>query len=97
MSPYLVHYHPSVLKEDLPGLDPPIRRRIQLAIENRLTQNPVAYSDPLRQTLQGYRRLRVGDWRVIFSVEQSEVWILRIGHRREVYQQALRRKDVWKP
>lgn len=30
-------------------------------------------------------RLRVGDWRVVFEVEDERLEVVRIGHRREVY------------
>lgn len=30
-------------------------------------------------------RLRVGDWRVVFSVEGDLMTVERVGHRREVY------------
>lgn len=33
---------------------------------------------------KGYR-LRVGDWRVVFNVDNEVIEVLRIGHRREVY------------
>jgi mRNA interferase RelE/StbE len=36
--------------------------------------------------LKGYWKLRVGDWRVIYKIEARTVTILRIGHRREVYE-----------
>jgi mRNA interferase RelE/StbE len=36
----------------------------------------------------GYRRYRVGDWRVIYRVEDadSRVYVVAIAHRREVYE-----------
>ena len=34
---------------------------------------------------QGYFRLRVGDYRVIFSIAGEELTISRIGHRSDVY------------
>ena len=35
----------------------------------------------------GYLRYRVGDWRLIYRVEDAtnRVYILTIGHRREIY------------
>ena len=32
-------------------------------------------------------RIRIGDYRVIYSIENSAltIWIVRIGHRKEVY------------
>lgn len=33
------------------------------------------------------RRLRVGDYRVIYTLDQGElvVWVVHVGHRRDVY------------
>jgi len=33
----------------------------------------------------GFFRLRIGDYRVIFSVLAEEITISRVGHRSEVY------------
>ena len=43
------------------------------------------------QETEGYRdiwRLRVGDWRVIYSIDDAArvVSILRVAHRRDVYE-----------
>jgi mRNA interferase RelE/StbE len=42
------------------------------------------------QKLKGYKgqwRLRVGDWRVVYIIDDAakRVRITRVGHRREVY------------
>lgn len=36
---------------------------------------------------EGFLRLRVGDYRVIYQVipRRSEILVLKVGHRREVY------------
>ncbi len=47
---------------------------------------PQEFGEPLRRTLKGYWKLRVGDYRVIYKVIGITVLILRIGHRREVYE-----------
>lgn len=43
---------------------------------------------PVRQQelLAGLRKLRVGDYRVIYAILGSQVLVLRIGHRREIYE-----------
>ena len=39
------------------------------------------------QGSEGYYRLRVGDYRVVYAIEHAVLLVLvvRIGHRREVY------------
>ena len=88
---YKVFYHPDVLKEDLQNIPANIKVRIRKAIETRLLKDPVMFGQPLRQSLKGHRKLRVGDWRVIYRVEHSNIVILMIGSRKDVYQEVFRR------
>jgi mRNA interferase RelE/StbE len=78
-------YHPDVKRSDLPKIDVRNRAMIKRAIENRLATQPEAYGKPLRRTLKGYWKLRVGDYRVIFKVSSDDILILGIIHRKEVY------------
>ena len=78
-------YHPEV-QEDIARLDERFKKRIKAAIENRLAVAPHQYGEPLRKTLKGYWKLRVGDYRVVFKIAGSEVWIFGIIHRKEVYE-----------
>ena len=82
---YVVLYHPAVQREDIPRIAPDQRSRVARAVEARLTTEPQRYGEPLRQTLKGYWKLRVGDYRVVFRVMGEAVWIYAITHRREVY------------
>ena len=88
---YELRYHPQVKRSDLPRIDRTAKERIRTAIETRLTQSPEYYSEPLRKTLKPYRKLRVGDYRVIFRVNENIVFILAVLHRKEAYQRARRR------
>ncbi len=56
-----------------------------MAIEERLLKEPLKYGQPLKRSLRGYRKLRVGDYRIIFRVDKNAVVALKIGHRKEVY------------
>jgi mRNA interferase RelE/StbE len=82
---YTLRYHPSVKTEDLPKLDKRTAARIREAIETQLLTAPEEYGEPLRRTLKGYWKLRVGDYRVVFRVRDSDILILGIIHRKEVY------------
>lgn len=46
---------------------------------------------PLRKTLRGYWKLRVGDHRVVYKIEGEEVLILGIQHRKTVYEDIVQR------
>jgi mRNA interferase RelE/StbE len=82
---FTLHYHPAVRVEDLPLIDRRAKDRIRKAIEERLQRAPQDYGEPLRKSLKGYWKLRVGDYRVVFKLIESEVWILGIRHRKSVY------------
>ncbi|TSC75302.1 MAG: cytotoxic translational repressor of toxin-antitoxin stability system [Parcubacteria group bacterium Gr01-1014_30] len=84
-------YHELVVKEDIPRLSLEWREKIKRAIENRLTTRPEAYGKPLRQSLKGYRKLRVGDWRVIFRIDGKTIKIFIIQHRSVVYKMIQKR------
>jgi len=88
---YRLLYHPAVLREDLPRISSDQKQKIQSAIETRLLEDPVIAGKPLRQSLKGHRKLRVGDWRIIYRIDKKDIIILKIGHRREIYQRAARR------
>ena len=88
---YQLVYHPEV-KEDIKEFPRNIKERISTAIEKRLQVDPVYYGDPLRRSLKGFRKLRVGDYRVIYYIGGKTVFILKIGHRKDVYQDVLSRQ-----
>ena len=88
---YKLRYHPSVKEKDLAKINETIKKRIRIAIENRLMVDPVKYGEPLRRTLKGYRRLRVGDYRIVYKIEQEDLLILGICHRKDIYKKAKKR------
>jgi mRNA interferase RelE/StbE len=86
-----LRYHPDVRDIDIPRLNETLKRRIRKAIEERLSISPQQYGNPLRKTLRGYWKLRVGDYRIVYKVEGNEVWILAIISRKEVYTKIIKR------
>jgi mRNA interferase RelE/StbE len=89
--PFILKYHPAVRTDDIPVLNTDIRLRIRTAIEARLSAAPHEYGEPLRKTLKGYWKLRVGDYRVVYLIEDQNVLIIGIRHRKEVYKLMERR------
>ena len=84
---YKIQYLESVVRDDIPGLSATAKRQIRAAIDRKLGSHPVEFGKPLRYSFRGARRLRVGDYRVIYSVEPPDVVVVvKIGHRREVYE-----------
>ena len=83
---FVIRYHQQVVKEDIPVLPKKVRARIQKAIEEKLVTRPEVFGKPLRRSLKGYRKLRVGDYRVIFRIDERTVKIFVIRHRSVVYE-----------
>lgn len=71
--------------KDLERVSKSDRLRIVDAID-RLAEHPLVGS-ALKGDLRGLRRLRVGDYRVIYEVRNNDlvVLVVRIAHRRDVY------------
>lgn len=82
---YRIVYHRQVITHDIPLLSKEWRGKIRSAIETKLVSHPEVFGIPLRNTLKGYRKLRVGDYRVIFRIESKTVLIFVISHRSNVY------------
>jgi len=50
-----------------------------------LTENPLRMSKPLSDEWAGCRSARRGSYRVIFSIDDEQVTVLRIGYRAHIY------------
>ena len=74
-----------VAVEDLDQLPQNIRARLLRAIEQRLATAPSRYGVRLRQSLTGLWKLRVGDYRIVYELEEMKVTIWAIRHRKHVY------------
>ena len=78
-----ITYKKSVQK-DLAKLGHAEVRRILDRIEKDLSARADGYP-VLKGQFAGVRKLRVGDYRVVFAILGTQVLILRIGHRGEIY------------
>ena len=88
---YKIFYHHLIIKEDVPELNNDILKRIKTAIETRLLTAPEKHGLPLRKTLKGYWKLRVGDYRIVYWIVKGEIHVLAMCHRSKVYKIALSR------
>ncbi len=80
---FQINYKRSVLK-DLKKIDKNSVERIIREIESKLVNDP-EIGEALAGQFKGMFKLRIGDWRVIYSIHQESVLILRIGPRHSVY------------
>jgi len=83
---YLIKFEQRVIDEDLPSIPMPYKEQIKKAIRERLTEEPVKLGKPLRYSLLGFRRLRVGNWRIVYRVNGEVVEIVKIGNRKDIYE-----------
>ncbi len=83
---YKLAFHPNVAK-DLKSLDKSTRQRVLNKMQWLLEHVEDVRHEPLTAQWEGTHRLRVGDYRVIYAVDQAErrVIIYAVGHRREIY------------
>lgn len=86
-----IQYHETVVKEDVPKLSSDWKAKIKSAIKNKLSEHPEIFGKPLRKSLKGYRKLRVGDYRVIFRIEEKTIKIFAIQHRSIIYKIIIKR------
>lgn len=84
--PYTVEFLKTA-EEELAELPKDTQRRILKRIEGLKSDPRPAGAEPLKGP-EKFLRVRVGDYRVIYSVEGKRlvVLIIRIGHRKEVYE-----------
>ena len=82
-----VTYKESVQK-DLKKISKDIQYIIRRAIEEKLMTDPLKFGLPLRRNLKGYMKLRVGDYRIVYSISKKTVTVhvIKIGHRQDVYE-----------
>ena len=86
---YNVVYKKSVI-HDLKKLSKAESRKILDQIEKELSKKPDTHP-ALKGQFGGLRRLRVGDYRVIYAILENDVIILRIAHRRDVYKKNIQK------
>ncbi|MBI4034745.1 type II toxin-antitoxin system RelE/ParE family toxin [Candidatus Saccharibacteria bacterium] len=86
-----IEFRKEVIEADLPKIDIVWQKKIKQAIQSKLSAQPQLYGKPLRRSLKNYRKLRVGNYRIIFSIDGSIVKIFAIQHRSEVYKQSVKR------
>ncbi len=80
---YNVVYKKSVHR-DLKKLSKAEVSHILDQIEQELTKKPES-CPVLKGQFAGLRKYRIGDYRVIYALVGTDILVLRIGHRRDVY------------
>ncbi len=83
---YNAIWHEGTLK-DLKKLNRTSAKKIVAKVKNYLIQDPVKLGTPLKGNLKGLYRYRIGEYRVIYVIDQAEkkIIILNVKHRRKIY------------
>ena len=82
---YIVIFRPQAEKEYKK-----LSRSVQIQIRNKLkyylsADNPLSFAAYLKDSSLGTYRYRIGDYRVIFDVQDDKLIILTLGNRRDIY------------
>jgi mRNA interferase RelE/StbE len=82
---YKIEYAKGVVK-DLKGLPKETKTKALSIIEQILAAEPRS-GKPLTGPYKGLWKYRIGDYRIIYSIEDKRlvVFVLRIRHRKDVY------------
>lgn len=75
---FRITYKTSVFR-DLKKLGKKESERILDQIEQQLSLDPESFPE-LKGKFAGLRKMRLGDYRVIYAILEDEILILRIGH-----------------
>ena len=70
--------------KELYKLEPIISRRIVKKV-GELKENPYTKDIIKLKGEEGFR-LRVGDYRIIIAIEKDTILVLKIGHRKNIYE-----------
>ena len=77
----LVYTHRAA--RDISGLEANVQKRIGKAL-NRYVEEPLQYASKLTDAALGTYRFRIGDYRVVFDIEDENIVVLRVSHRRDI-------------
>lgn len=73
-------------RQEIKKLSPDIQERIIDKLNYFLSSpNPLTLAKRLKHFEGGQYRFRVGDYRIIFDVEDDTIVVLALGHRRDIY------------
>lgn len=73
-------------QRDFDDLGMTTKRRVLAALVRLENWPDVSGIKRLSADWKGFMRMRVGDWRVVFHLRGDRIEVVRIAHRREVYE-----------
>ncbi len=76
---YSLRYHPDVFT-DLSNIPTNKKARIQYFVSTKLRMAPDLFGIPLRRSISGHRKARIGEYRVVFRIQKNILLISAIQH-----------------
>jgi mRNA interferase RelE/StbE len=85
---YNIEYLEVVVRKDIPNLPKTAKKLVKKGIEEKLATDPITFGKPLRYSLKGHRRLRIGNYRVVYRIDpkKHQVLIVAIKHQKDIYE-----------
>ena len=73
--------------EDLKKIGAGEAKRIVKKVSVYLVKDPAGIGKPLRGSFKGLYRYRIGDYRVVYEIQNQAVQIVvvKVGHRKDIY------------
>ena len=87
---YNVSFHSDV-EQDISNIDKEILERIQRAKDIKISTRTEIYGSKFKGSLKDYSKIRIGYYRIIYMMRSKTVYILAVGHRKDIYKTATRR------
>jgi mRNA interferase RelE/StbE len=78
----LIYTHRAI--KDIKALEANVKKRIGKTLL-RYELDPLKYAEKLTDSQLGTYRFRIGDYRVIFDLQETDIVVLRVGHRKQIY------------
>ncbi len=95
MTMWKVSIHRLVIDEDFKKINAHDQSIILKTIRKKLSTAPEKYGSPLRHDLKGFRKLKISDFRVVYTMKKNEikVYVVKVGLRKDekVYKEMMQR------
>lgn len=72
--------------KEIKALAPQIRKRLgEKLLFYASHEDPLRFAEPLTKPSDAQYRFRIGDYRVLFDLENNNIVVVKVQHRGEVY------------
>lgn len=73
-------------KKDWQNLNNSIQRQLRKKLSFYIKSGkPLKFADKIKDKSLGDYRFRIGDYRIIFDTRRKTIFVLKVGHRKDIY------------